>query len=134
MTQDVRPNVNAMSTSSVERRRAEEALARALDANPDIADPTTHAAVLAFVDIAVAEQMLPESVVIAFKATLDRSESLHRFESETREQLRWGLVSTCIERYFTARAPDDVRIRPTPTLRLVREERGVRRDAPETQA
>jgi hypothetical protein len=112
---------NDMSTSSEARRRAEAALVHALDANPAASDPATHAAIRAFVETLVSEGLLPEATVIAFKATLSRTESLHRMESEEREQLRTSLVSTCIERYFEVRGTDDARPASTPTLRLVRD-------------
>src|SRR5215207_4295074 len=112
---------NDMSTSSEARRRAQAALVHALDANPDVSNPATHAAIREFVEALVSEGLLPEATVIAFKATLSRSESLHRIESEEREQLRASLVSTCIERYFEVRGTDDTRLANPPTLRLVRD-------------
>ena len=112
---------NDMSTSSEARRRAEAALVRALDASPDVSDPATHAAVRDFVATLVTEGLLPEATVIAFKATLSRADSLHRLESEKREQVRASLVSTCIERYFEVRGTDDTRPTSPPTLRLVRD-------------
>jgi hypothetical protein len=120
-----------MSTTSEERRRVDAALARALDANPDVAHSATRDAVHAFVDAMVADGMLPEAVVIAFKASMARVESLYAFASEQREQLRSALVSACIARYFSARTPDDVRITASPKLRLVREEEAARREAPD---
>jgi len=113
---------NDMSTSSEERGRAEAALVHALDTNPDVGDPATHAAVRAFVETLLTEGLLPEATVIAFKAAVSRAESLHRFESEKREHVRAALVSTCIERYFEARVADDVRPSSPPTLRLVRDQ------------
>jgi hypothetical protein len=110
-----------MSTSSEARRRAEAALVRALDTNPDVSDPATHAAVRAFVETLVGEGLLPEATVIAFKAALSRTESLHGIESEKREQVRASLVSTCIEWYFEVRLADDVRPSGPPVLRLVRD-------------
>jgi hypothetical protein len=121
MIPDAEFHGNDMSTSSEARRRAEAALVRALDANPEVSDPATHAAVRDFVDSLVTEGLLPEATVIAFKATLSRAESLHRIESERREQVRASLVSTCIERYFEARVADDARPTGPPTLRLVRD-------------
>ncbi|HKH94651.1 MAG TPA: hypothetical protein VKA54_22785 [Gemmatimonadaceae bacterium] len=112
---------NDMSTSSEARRRAQAALVHALDANPDVSNPATRAAIRAFVEALVSEGLLPEATVIAFKATLSLSESLHRIESEEREQLRASLVSTCIERYFEVRGTDDTRPASPPTLRLVRD-------------
>lgn len=110
-----------MSTSSEGCRRAEAALVHALDLNPDVGDPATHAAVCAYVEALANEGLLPEATVIAFKATLARCDSLHRFESEQREQVRASLVSACIERYFEVRVADDVRPSGPPTLRLVRD-------------
>jgi hypothetical protein len=112
---------NDMSTSSEARRRAEAALVHALDANPDVSDPATHAAIRAFVEALVSEDLLPEAAVIAFKLAMSRSESLYRIESEKREQVRASLVSTCIERYFEVRGTDDARAASPPTLRLVRD-------------
>src|SRR6476660_244330 len=79
---------------------------------------TTLAAVCRYVDLLKDEGNLPEAVVIAFKATVAESESLQRFESEVREALRSALVSACIERYFSRRVADDVRIAKGRTLRL----------------
>jgi hypothetical protein len=110
-----------MSTPSEGRRRAEAALVHALDLNPDVGDPATHAAVRAYVDALVSEELLPEATVIAFKTTLARASSLHQFESEKREQVRASLVSACIERYFEVRVADDVRPPAQPALRLVRD-------------
>lgn len=110
-----------MSTSSEGRRKAEAALVHALDANPDVADPATSAAVRRYVETLAADRLMPEAVVIAFKATLSRAESFHRYESELREQLRASLVSACIERYFEARVTDDIRASTPPMLRLVRD-------------
>jgi len=112
---------NDMSISSEARRRAEAALVHALDANPDVGDPATNAAIRAFVETLVSEGLLPEAAVIAFKLALTRAESLHRIESEKREQVRASLVSTCIERYFEACGTDDTRPSSPPTLRLVRD-------------
>ena len=111
-----------MSTSSEERRRTEAALVRAIDMDPDAASPETRAAVAAYVDVLLEEGLPPEAAVIAFKATLTRTESLHRFEPEAREQLRAALVSACIDRYFVSRRDDEVRVSRTASLRLVREE------------
>jgi hypothetical protein len=121
MIPDARFHGNDMSTSSEARRRAEVALVHALDANPDVSDRATHAAIRAFVEALVSEDLLPEAAVIAFKAALSRAESLYRIESEKREQVRASLVSTCIERYFEARGTDDTRPASTRTLRLVRD-------------
>jgi hypothetical protein len=122
MESDAKFHGKEMSTPSEGRRRAEAALVHALDANPDVADAATHAAVRAYVEALMADGLLPEATVIAFKATLSRAESFHRFESETREQLRAALVSTCIERYFEAGVADESRpSSPPPKLRLVRD-------------
>ena len=110
-----------MSTPSEGRRGAEAALVHALDLNPDVSDPATHAAVRGYVDALVSEGLLPEATVIAFKSTLSRTDSLHQFESEKREQVRASLVSACIERYFEVRIADDVRPLASPMLRLVRD-------------
>ena len=119
-----------MSTTSDERRRTEAALVRAIDVSPDATSPETLAAIRAFVDVLVDEGFLPEAAVIAFKAALTRSESLHRFEAEPREHLRSALVSACIDRYFIARTADDVRVSNVPSLRLVRDEGPMVRRAP----
>src|SRR5215203_5562496 len=119
MKSDAWSNGNDMSTSSEERRRSEAALVRAVDANPDVTCAGTHSALCAYVDVLTDEGLLPEAAVIAFKSTLGRAESLHRLEAEAREQVRSALVSACIQRYFTSRRPDDVRIMRSPTLRLV---------------
>ena len=123
-----------MSTPSEERRRREAALVRAVDSNPDATSPETRAAVDAFVAILLDEGLLPEAAVIAFKTALTRSESLHRFEAEAREQLRSALVSACIARYFAARVADEVRVSKAPSLRLVRDEEVRARQAPEASA
>ena len=123
MTADAWFNGNDMSTSSEERRRAEAALVRAIDANPDVSSPSTFGAVCAYVDALASDGLLPEAAVIAFKTTLAQVESLHRFEAEAREQLRSALVSACIQRYFGTRGADDVRPAGTPALRLVRDDR-----------
>ena len=123
-----------MSTASEERRRTEAALVRAIDMNPDAAWPETRAAVHAYVDVLLDEGLLPEAVVIAFKAALTRAESLHRLEGEAREPLRARLVSACIDRYFTSRLDDEVRVSRTPPLRLVRDEEAATDRAPEASA
>jgi hypothetical protein len=120
-----------MSTTSEERRRTEAALVRAIDVNPDATSPETLAAIDAFVDALLDEACLPEAAVIAFKIALTRSESLHRFEAEARDQLRSALVSACIERYFAARTVDDMRVPDVASLRLVRDEAPKARRAPE---
>ena len=111
-----------MSTSSEERRRAEAALVRAIDANPDIAAPSTRAAVCGFVDVLVDEGLRPESAVVAFKAAIMRAETLHRFEQDARERLRSALVSACIRHYFSARPADGVNSSARSPIRLVRDE------------
>ncbi len=125
-----------MSTSSEERRRTEAALVRAIDENSSVEARATHAAVCAYVDLLADEGMLPEAVVVEFKSTLARSESLHRLEPDVREVVRSALVSVCIQRYFRRRIPDDVRIARAPALRLVRDDLEPRRrvespDAPQ---
>jgi hypothetical protein len=127
-------NRNDMSTSSEERRRTEAALVRAVDTNPDVAAEATYAAVCAYVDTLAESGLLPEAVLIAFKATLGKSDSLHRREGEDRERVRSALVSACIRRYFARRVPDDVRIVRAPTLRLVRDEREPSRRSPDAPA
>ena len=125
-----------MSTSSEERRRTEAALVRAIDENSSVDAPATYAALCAYVDLLADEGLLPEAVVVEFKSTLARSESLHRLESDVREVVRSALVSVCIQRYFRRRIPDDVRIARAPALRLVRDDLEPRRrvespDAPQ---
>ena len=120
-----------MSTSSEERRRTEAALVRAIDINPDATSPETIAAVSAYVDVLLAEELLPEGAVIAFKAALARAESLYRFEAETREHLRSALVSVCIQRYFAGRVSDDMRVSRASSLRLVRDEETAAHTSPE---
>ena len=131
---DAWPHRNFMSTPSEERRRREAALVRAVDSNPDATSPETLAAVDAFVAVLLDEGLLPEAAVIAFKTALTRSESLHRFEAEAREQLRSSLVSACIARYYAARVADEVRVSRAPSLRLVRDEEIRARQAPEASA
>jgi hypothetical protein len=123
MAIDAWSNRNDMSTSSEERRRTEAALVRAIDVNPSVEAPATHAAVCAYVDLLADAGLLPEAVVIDFKSALARADSLQQCEADVREELRSALVSVCIQRYFTRRVPDDVRITRSPTLRLVRDER-----------
>ena len=118
-----------MSTSSEERRRTEAALVRAIDENSSVEAPATYAALCAYVDLLADEGLLPEAVVVEFKSTLARSESLHRLEPDVREVVRSALVSVCIQRFFMRRVPDDVRIPRMPTLRLVRDERDAPRHA-----
>ena len=123
MMRDAWSNENDMSTSSEERRRTEAALVRAIDVDPSVEAPATCAAVCAYVDLLSDGGLLPEAVVIAFKWTLSRAESLQRLEADVREELRSALVSACIQRYFTRRVPDDVSTARSPALRLVRDER-----------
>jgi hypothetical protein len=122
MIMDARSNKNAMSTSSEERRRTEAALVRALDMDPSVDAPETHAALRQYVDVLADEGLLPEAVVIAFKSAMNGAASFQRFEADEREARRSALVSACIERYFTRRDRDDVRVTRTPSLRLVRDE------------
>ena len=128
MMSDAWSNGNDMSTGIEERRRAEAALVRAVDVNPDVAAEGTRAAVCEYVDLLADDGLLPEAVVIAFKTALARAESLHRLEPESREETRSALVSACIQRYFR-RNIADVRITSSPALRLVRDEREARRGA-----
>jgi hypothetical protein len=123
-----------MSTSTEERRRTEAALVREIDVNANVEAPATRAAVCAYVDLLADEGLPPEAVVIAFKSTLARAESLQQLEAEAREAVRSALVSVCIQRFFTRRVPDDVRITGMPTLRLVRDERDAPRRAPTPDA
>jgi hypothetical protein len=131
MAADAWSNRNDMSTSSEERRRSEAALMRAIDADPNVSSPETFDAVCAYVDALASDGLLPEAAVIAFKTTLARVESLHRFEAEAREQLRSALVSACIQRYFGPRVADDVRPVGAPVLRLVRDDREQRQTSPD---
>ena len=123
MRTDAWSNTGDMSTTSEERRRTEAALVRAIDVNASVEAPATRAAVCAYVDLLADEGLLPEAVVIAFKSTLTRAESLQRLEADAREATRAALVSVCIERYFRHRVADDLPITRTPALRLVRGER-----------
>lgn len=132
MAADAWSNRNDMSTSSEERRRSEAALVRALEANPDVSSPATFDAVCDYVDALASDGLLPETALIAFKGTLARVASLHRFETETREQLRAALVSACIHRYFGSRVADDVPAAGAPTLRLLREDREQPRTSPDS--
>jgi hypothetical protein len=106
-----------MITSSEARRRAEVALAVALDASPEITHPATRAALHAFVDVLAAEGLMPEAVVIAFKDLLLRAHPFYRFEPEARTTFRTALVSECIAHYFGAHATDDApSVRPKLTV------------------
>lgn len=129
MKSDAWSNGKDMSTRSEERRRAEAALVRAVDVNPDVAAEGTRSAICAYVDVLADEGLLPEAVVIEFKRTLSRADSLHRLETESREETRSALVSACIRRYFTTRVADDVRSTKSSPLRLVRDEREAPRRA-----
>ena len=129
MKSDAWNNGKDMSTSSEERRRTEAALVRALDMDPSVDAPETHAAVCRYVDLLADDGLLPEAVVIAFKSAMNSAASFQRFEADAREALRSALVSACIQRYFTRHVPDDLRITPTPSLRLVRDEVELQRRA-----
>ena len=122
MTMNARFNTTDMSTSSEERRRTEAALVRAIDMDASVDAAETRAAVCRYVDLLADDGLLPEAVVIAFKSALAGAESLQRIEADEREALRSALVSACIERYFTRRVVDDVRVVRTSALRLVRDE------------
>ena len=119
MYSDARSDRENMTTSSEARRRAEEALALALDESPYATHPATRAAVHAYVDALAEEGLMPEAVVIAFKDLLLRNHSMHRFEPEARAELRTALVSECIMHYFGARTPDDVSP-ARPKLKIIR--------------
>jgi len=126
MKSDAWSNRKDMSTRNEERRRAEKALERAVDVNPDVTAAETRSAICAYVDLLADDGLLPEAVVIAFKRILSNTASLHRLEPDTREEMRSALVSVCIRRYFGGQIADDVPIAKSPALRLVRDER----DAP----
>lgn len=119
MHSDVRSDREYMTTSSEARRRAEEALAHALAESPHVTHASTRAAVHAFVDALAAQGLMPEAVVIALKDLLVHNPAMHRYEPETRAELRTALVSECIAHYFGARTPDDV---PSarPKLKIIR--------------
>lgn len=121
MSLDAWSRKDEMPTSSEMRRRTAAALVRAVATSADVANPTTHEAVRAYVETLVHEGFPPEAVVIAFKETLTRAQSLQRFEPDLREQLRASLVSKCIEHYFLASTPDDARPTVTPKLAIVRD-------------
>jgi hypothetical protein len=129
MTMDAWSNTDDMSTSNEERRRTEAALVRALDMHPSVDTPETYAAVCQYVDLLADDGLLPEAVVIAFKAALGSAESLKRFDPDDREAIRSALVSACIQRYFTRRVADDMRVVRPPALRLVRDEIELQRRA-----
>jgi len=107
MYSDARSDRDHMTTSSEARRRAEVALALALEESPHVTHPATRDALHAFVDALSTEGLMPEAVVIAFKDLLLRAHSLHRLEPESRAALRTALVSECIVHYFGARVMDD---------------------------
>ena len=119
MYRDARSDREHMTTSSETRRRAEVALARALDESPHVTHPATRTALHAFVDVLAADGMMPEAVVIAFKDLLLRAHPLHRFEPEARGEIRAALVSECITHYFGAHAADDLPL-VRPKLTIVR--------------
>lgn len=119
MYSDARSDREHMTTSSDARRMAEVALAGALDESPHVTHVATRIALHAYVDALATEGLMPEAVVIAFKDLLLRTQALHRYEPETRIELRTVLVSECIAHYFGVRAPDDApRVRPK--LRIIR--------------
>ena len=121
MYSDARSDREHMTTSSDAQRRAEAALALALDESPHVTHPATRAAVHAFVDALAAEGLMPEAVVIAFKGLLLRDPSMHRFEPETRVELRSALISECIAHYFGGQTLDEVPPPPTrPKLTVIR--------------
>ena len=117
-----------MITSSEARRRAEVALAVALDESPEISHAATRAALHTFVDVLAAEGLMPEAVVIAFKELLLRAHPFYRFEPEARAGFRAALVSECITHYFGTHATDDAPP-ARPKLTVIR---GGDRDAPRT--
>ena len=119
MHSDARSDREHMTTSSEERRRAEEALAVALDESPYVTHAATRTAVHAFVDALAADGLMPEAVVIALKDLLLRNPALHRFEPEARAELRTALISECITHYFGVQPPDDV-LPPRPKLKIIR--------------
>jgi len=129
MQSDAWSNRKDMSTRNEERRRAEKALERAVDVNPDVTAEETRSAICAYVDVLADDGLLPEAVVIAFKKILSRTASLHRLEPEAREEIRSALVSVCIRRYFGVQIADDMPIAKSPPLRLVRDERDTPRHA-----
>ena len=121
MYSDVRSDREHMTTSSEAQRRAEVALALALDESPHVTHAATCAAVHAYVDALAEEGLMPEAVVIAFKDLLLRNPSMHRYEPETRAELRTLLVSECITHYFGGQTLDDVPPPPTrPKLKVIR--------------
>ena len=121
MHSDARSDREHMTTSSEARRRAEVALALALDESPHVTHPATRAAVHGFVDALAAEGLMPEAVVIAFKDLLRRDPSIHRFEPETRVDLRSTLISECIAHYFGGQILDEMPPPPTrPKLKIIR--------------
>jgi hypothetical protein len=121
MMMDAWSNANDMSTSSEGRRRIEAELVQAIDMNPSVEASATHDAVCRYVDQLADAGELPEAVVIAFKATIEESHTLQRFDADVREAIRAALVSACIHRYFTRTATDDAPVTQVRTLRLVRD-------------
>lgn len=120
MYSDARSDREPMTTSSDARRRAEVALALALGESPHVTHPATRVAVHAFVDALAADGMMPEAVVIAFKDLLVRDPSLHRFEPETRVELRTALISECIAHYFGGQTLDEGPPPARPKLKIIR--------------
>lgn len=121
MYSDARSDREPMTTSSDARRKAEVALALALDESPHVTHPATRAAVHAFVEALAAEGLMPEAVVIALKDLLLRDPSMHRFEPETRVELRTALISECITHYFGAQTLDATPPPPRrPKLKIIR--------------
>jgi hypothetical protein len=119
MYSDARSDREHMTSSSEARQRAEVALALALDESPRVTNPATRAALHAFVDALSAEGSMPEAVVIAFKHLLMHSHSLHRYDSETRVELRAALISECIACYFGEQVTADT-LPPRPKLTVIR--------------
>ncbi len=114
---DARSDREHMTTSREAKRRAEMALTLALDESPHVTHPATRVALHAFVDVLAADGMMPEAVVIAIKDLLLRAHPLHRYEPETRIELRTALVSECIAHYFGVHTTDDAPpVRPKLTI------------------
>lgn len=109
MNSDARFDWERMNTSSEARRRAENALAHALERSPHVSHLATRDALHSFVDVLVAEGLMPETAVITVKELLLRAHALQRYEPDAREQIRAALVSECISHYFEARTADDVK-------------------------
>src|SRR6476659_8329389 len=102
---DARSDREHMTTAREAKRRAEMALTRALEESPRVTHPATRTALHAYVDVLATEGLMPEAVVIAFKDLLVRARTLHRFESESRIEMRAALVSECIAHYFGVDTP-----------------------------